>query len=45
MASDGTEGRGQLVEDGNQLLFVEPYTYNTPSGAAIAVFGRNANGW
>lgn len=37
--------QGILKEDGDQLLFVEPYTFNTPSGAAIAVLGRNANGW
>ena len=37
--------QGILKEDGEQILFVEPYTFNTPSGAAIAVLGRNANGW
>ncbi len=37
--------QGILREDGNQLVFVEPYTFNTPSGAAIAILGRNASGW
>lgn len=37
--------QGIIKEEGDQLLFVEPYTFNTPSGAAIAVLGRNANGW
>ncbi len=36
--------QGILKDDGDQLLFVEPYTFNTPSAAAIAVLGRNANG-
>lgn len=37
--------QGILKEDGNQLLFVEAYTFSTPSGAAMAVLGRTANGW
>ena len=37
--------QGILREDGNQLVFVEPYNFNTPSGAAIAILGRNASGW
>ena len=36
---------GVLAEDGNQLVFKEDYTFKTPSGAAMALLGRTANGW
>lgn len=36
---------GVLVEDGNQLVFKEDHTFKTPSGAAMALLGRTANGW
>ena len=36
---------GIVQEDGNQLVFVEPYTFRTPSTAAIALLGRHVNGW
>jgi len=34
-----------LAEDGNQLVFKEDHTFKTPSGAAMALLGRTANGW
>ena len=36
---------GVLVEEGNHLVFREDHTFKTPSGAAMAVLGRTANGW
>ncbi|MFW6062182.1 MAG: GIY-YIG nuclease family protein, partial [Planctomycetota bacterium] len=36
---------GILQEEGDQLVFVEDYTFNSPSGAAMAILGRTANGW
>jgi hypothetical protein len=36
---------GVLVEEGNQLVFKEDHTFKTPSGAAMALMGRTANGW
>ncbi len=36
---------GVLAEDGNQLVFKEDHTFKTPSGAAMALMGRPANGW
>lgn len=36
---------GILAEEGDRLVFTEDYTFKTPSGAAIALLGRNANGW
>lgn len=37
--------QGILRDAGDHLLFVEPYTFNTPSGAATIVLGRKASGW
>lgn len=37
--------QGILKEIDGQLVFTEPYTFKTPSGAAMAVLGRQANGW
>jgi len=34
-----------LREEGNQLVFVEDYTYRSPSGAAMALLGRHVGGW
>jgi len=34
-----------LREDGNQFVFVEDYTYRTPSGAAMVLLGRHVGGW
>ena len=28
-----------------QLIFVEDYTFKTPSGASHVVYGRSSNGW
>jgi len=36
---------GVLAEDGNQLIFKEDHTFKTPSGAAMTLMGRTANGW
>jgi len=36
---------GVLAEDGNQLVFREDHTFKIPSGAAMALLGRTANGW
>jgi hypothetical protein len=36
---------GVLREEGDQLVFTEDYTFSTPSGAAMILLGRNANGW
>lgn len=36
---------GVIVEDGSQLVFKEDHTFKTPSGAAMALLGRTANGW
>ena len=36
---------GVLVEQGEYLRFTQDYLFNTPSGAAVVVAGRNANGW
>ena len=36
---------GVLAEDGAQLVFREDHTFKTPSGAAMALLGRTANGW
>jgi len=36
---------GVLAEEGNQLVFREDHTFSTPSGAAMALLGRTANGW
>jgi hypothetical protein len=34
-----------LVEDGSALRFAEDYLFQSPSGAAMLVLGRTANGW
>lgn len=36
---------GVLGEDGAQLVFKEDHTFKTPSGAAVTLLGRPANGW
>lgn len=36
---------GVLADEGGQLIFKEDHTFKTPSGAATAILGRNANGW
>ena len=36
---------GILAEDGNRLVSKEGHTFMTPGGAAIALLGRNADGW
>lgn len=38
-------GSGVLVPDGLVLRFTQDYVFDTPSGAATLVLGRNANGW
>jgi hypothetical protein len=39
------QASGVLADDGGQLVFKEDHTFKTPSGAATAILGRNANGW
>lgn len=34
-----------LVNDGDAYVFSEDHLFGTPSAAAVAVLGRNANGW
>ena len=36
---------GVLADDGTQLVFKEDHTFKTPSGAAMSLLGRTANGW
>ena len=36
---------GVLVPDGDHLRFTQDYLFDTPSGAAMVVMGRTANGW
>jgi len=36
---------GVIAEEGDQLVFREDHTFKTPSGAAMALLGRTANGW
>ncbi len=36
---------GILKDDGNHLIFTEDTPFNSPSGAAMVVLGRTANGW
>jgi 5-methylcytosine-specific restriction enzyme B len=36
---------GVLIEDGNGLRFAKDHRFDSPSGAAAVVLGRNANGW
>jgi len=36
---------GVLGESGGQFVFKEDHTLKTPSGAAMALLGRTANGW
>ena len=36
---------GVLWEDGDQIVFVKDHLFRTPSGAAITLLGRTANGW
>lgn len=37
--------KGILKAENGVLLFMENYTFNSPSTAAAVVLGRNANGW
>ena len=34
-----------LSEDGTHYEFVRDHVFNSPSGAAVTILGRNANGW
>lgn len=36
---------GVIREDGGTITFVEDYTFNTPSAAAMMIIGSSANGW
>jgi hypothetical protein len=36
---------GALVPDGSSLRFTDDYLFDSPSGAAMLVLGRTANGW
>jgi len=36
---------GVLIADGSSLRFTEDYLFESPSGAAMLVLGRTANGW
>lgn len=36
---------GVLKEEGDMLVFTADHLFRTPSGAAIALLGRTANGW
>ena len=36
---------GVLQEEGDMLVFTADHLFRTPSGAAIALLGRTANGW
>lgn len=36
---------GVLLEEGDMLVFTADHLFRTPSGAAIALLGRTANGW
>jgi hypothetical protein len=36
---------GILSDAGEQYVFAEDHLFDTPSAAAVAVLGRNANGW
>lgn len=36
---------GILREEGDKLVFTKDHLFRTPSGAAIALLGRTANGW
>lgn len=36
---------GVLLEEGDMLVFTSDHLFRTPSGAAIALLGRSANGW
>jgi predicted GIY-YIG superfamily endonuclease len=36
---------GVLREEGDMLVFTADHLFRTPSGAAIALLGRRANGW
>jgi hypothetical protein len=37
--------RGVLKVEGDEIVFTEDYLSETPSGAAVLVCGRSANGW
>ena len=36
---------GVLAQKGESLVFIEDYTFSSPSAAAGVILGRNANGW
>lgn len=38
-------GEGVLEDHNGQLRFTQDYKFDSPSGAAVAVLGRTANGW
>lgn len=37
--------KGILKEEGDHLVFTKDHLFKTPSGAAMALMGRTANGW
>ncbi len=37
--------KGVLEPDGNNLIFRQDFTFNSPSAASMVVLGHNANGW
>lgn len=43
--AQGDRGAALLRGRYGSVVFVEDYTFRTPSGAALAVLGRSANGW
>ncbi|MFT4195595.1 GIY-YIG nuclease family protein [Ottowia sp.] len=36
---------GVMKEEGDQVVFVKDHLFRSPSTAAVALFGRTANGW
>ena len=36
---------GIIVQQGDSLVFPQDYRFQTPSGAATAIYGRSMNGW
>jgi hypothetical protein len=41
----GMVAAGALVPEGSSLRFTDDYLFDSPSGAAMLVLGRTANGW
>ena len=42
---DGLRKDGVAKPDGESVVFVEPYTFKSPSAAASVLIGGNTNGW